>query len=162
MEKYKFIHFESMPIQIKRITDTLFHPNAKHWNKLFELCSGFVKAVHYLKSENIDLSVYKLEMNKPAIIRNCGLNNMKGLRLEGIEFVETDYIFPSGQILSKRAQAYYNMVSIKYVMLNYKKEGRFEYVQIIKHSRLEAYLKGNNVKKYELKIDSDNYKIIIN
>lgn len=61
----------------------------------------------------------------------------------------------------KKAEAYYNMVSKKYVMLSYNKEKNTENITIIKHSRLDAYLKGNNVKKYELKINNDNYKVVI-
>lgn len=162
MENYKIIHFESIPHRIKKINNTLFRPNAKYWNKLFSICDTYVKSNFYLKDDNHDTEVYKSEMNKPIILRNCGLNYMRGLRLEKIEFVETDFIFPSGTMASKKAEAYYNMVSKKYIMLNYKKDEHFEYVQIIKCSRLEAYLKGNNVKKYDLKIDSNNYKIIIN
>jgi hypothetical protein len=107
------------------------------------------------------MEVYKSEMNKPIILRNCGLNYMKGLRLEKIEFVETAYIYPSGKMVSKKSEAYYNMVSIKYVMLDYNREENIEYVQLIKHSRLDAYLKGNNVKKYKLEVDNNNYKVVI-
>jgi len=161
MDNYKIIHFESNQIRIKKITDTFFMPNAKFWNKLYELCNGYVKAEHYLKSDNLDLSIYKSEMNKPAIIRNCGLYQIKALRLDNKEFVETDFIFPSGRMVSKKAEAYYNIVSKKYVMLDYKKEGNIENIKVIKHNRLPAYIKGNNVKKYELKINNDNYKVVI-
>ena len=82
MDNYKIIYFESSQIRIKKITDTLFMPNAKFWNKLYELCNGYVKAEHYLKSENLDISIYKTEMNKPAIIRSCGLNHIRALRLD--------------------------------------------------------------------------------
>ena len=50
MDNYKIIHFESNQIRIRKITDTLFMPNAKFWNKLYELCNGYVKAENYLKS----------------------------------------------------------------------------------------------------------------
>jgi hypothetical protein len=161
MDNYKIIHFESNPIRIKKITNTLFSPNAKFKNKLHSICDTYVKSTFYLK-DNLEMEVYKSEMNKPIILRNCGLNYMKGLRLENIEFVETDCIYPSGKMVSKKAEAYYNMVSIKYVMLDYKKVNHIEYVKLIKHSRLDAYIKGNNVKKYELEVDNDNYKVIIN
>lgn len=161
MENYKIIHFESVPHRIKKINDTLFNPNAKYWNKLFLICDTYVKSNFYFKDDNIDTEVYISEMNKPIILRNCGLNYIKGLRLEKLEFVETDFIFPSGTMVSKKAEAYYNMVSKKYVMLSYNKEKNTENITIIKHSRLDAYLKGNNVKKYELKINNDNYKVVI-
>lgn len=161
MDNYKIIHFESNPIRIKKINNTLFSPNAKFKNKLHSICDIYVKSNFYLKPDNSDIEVYKSEMNKPVIMRNCGLNYMKGLRLENIEFVETDYIYPSGKMVSKKTEAYYNMVSKKYVMLDYKKEGNIEYVKLIKHSRLSAFRKGNNVKKYELKVNNDDYKIII-
>lgn len=161
MDNYKIIHFESNQIRIRKITDTLFMPNAKFWNKLYELCNGYVKAENYLKSENLDLSIYKTEMNKPAIIRNCGLNHIRALRLDNKDFIETDFIFPSGKVVSKKAEAYYNMVSKNYVMLAYKKEKNIEHITIIKPTRLPAYLKGNNVKKYELKINNDDYKVVI-
>ena len=96
MENYKIIHFESVPHRIKKINDTLFHPNAKYWNKLFSICDTYVKSNFYFKDDNLDTEVYKSEMNKPIILRNCGLNYMKGLRLEKLEFVETDFIFPYG------------------------------------------------------------------
>lgn len=120
MDNYKIIHFESNPIRIKKITNTLFSPNAKFKNKLHSICDIYVKSTFYLK-DNLEMEVYKSEMNKPVILRNCGLNYMKGLRLENIEFVETDCIYPSGKMVSKKAEAYYNMVSIKYVMLDYNK-----------------------------------------
>lgn len=161
MENYKIIHFESVPHRIKKINDTLFHPNAKYWNKLFSICDTYVKSNFYLKDDNLDTEVYKSEMNKPIILRNCGLNHMKGLRLEKLEFVETDFIYPSGAMASKKAEAYYNMVSKKYVMLSYSKEKNIESIIIIKHPKLDTYLKGNNVKKYELKINNDNYKVVI-
>lgn len=160
MGNYKIIHFESNQIRIKKITDTLFMPNAKFWNKLYELCNGYVKAEHYLKSENLDLSIYKTEMNKPAIIRNCGLNHIRALRLDNKDFIETDFIFPSGKMISKKAEAYYNIVSKKYVMLEYKKEGNIENIKVIKHNRLPAFMKGNNVKKYDMKIDNNYFKIV--
>lgn len=162
MDNYKIIHFESNPIRIKKINNTLFSPNAKFKNKLHSICDIYVKSNFYLKPDNSDIEVYKSEMNKPIIMRNCGLNYMKGLRLENIKFVETDYIYPSGKMVSKKAEAYYNMVSIKYVMLDYNKEENIEYVKLIKYSRLDAYIKGNNVKKYNLKVNNDNYKVIIN
>ena len=161
MENYKIIHFESVPHRIKKINDTLFNPNAKYWNKLFSICDTYVKSNFYFKDDNLDTEVYISEMNKQIILRNFGLNYMKGLRLEKLEFVETDFIFPSGTMVSKKAEAYYNMVSKKYVMLSYNKEKNTENIPIIKHSRLDAYLKGNNVKKYELKINNDNYKVVI-
>lgn len=162
MENYKIIHFESVPIRIKKTNDTLLFPNAKFWNKLFTICNTFVKSSYYLKSDNLDIEVFKAEMNKPIIIRNCGLNYMKGIRLEGLDFVETDFIFPSGKMISKKTETYYNMVSKNYVMLDYRKEKNIEHITIIKYSRLAAYLKGNNVKKYDLKINNDNYKVIVN
>jgi hypothetical protein len=161
MENYRIIHFESVPQRIKKTNDTFFNPNSKYWNKLFLICDTYVKSNFYLKDNNLDTEVYKSEMNKPIILRNCGLNYMKGLRLEKLEFVETDFIFPSGIMVSKKAEVYYNMVSKKYVMLSYNKEKNIENITIIKHSRLDAYLKGNNVKKYELKINNDNYKVVI-
>jgi len=161
MDNYKIIHFESNQIRIKKITDTFFMPNAKFWNKLYELCNDYVKAEHYLKSDNLDLSIYKSEMNKPAIIRNCGLHQIKALRLDNKEFIETDFIFPSGRMVSKKAEAYYNIVSKKYVMLASRKEKNIEYITIIKYKRLDAYIKGNNVRKYDLKIDNKLFKIVV-
>ena len=161
MENYKIIHFESVPHRIKKINDTLFHPKAKYWNKLYLICDTYVKSNFYLKSDNINIEYYKAEMNKPIIMRSCGLNYMKDLRLEGLEFVETEFIFPSGKMVSKKAEAYYNMVSKKYVMLNYSKDKTIETISIIKLSRLPAYIKGNRVKKYELKINNNNCRIVI-
>ena len=160
MDNYKIIHFESDQIRIRKITDTFFMPNAKFWNKLYELCNGYVKAENYLKSENLDLSIYKTEMNKPAIIRNCGLNHIRALRLDNKDFIETDFIFPSGKMISKKAEAYYNIVSKKYVMLEYRKDGNIENIKVIKHNRLPAFIKGNNVKKYDMKIDNNYFKIV--
>lgn len=161
MEDYKIIHFESVPYRIKKINDTLFHPNSKYWNKLFLICDTYVKSKFYLKNDNLDIEVYKSEMNKPIILRNCGLNHMKGLRLEKLEFVETNFIYPSGTMASKKAEPYYNMVSKKYVMLNYSKQKNIESITIIKLSRLPAFLKGNKVKKYEIEVNNDNYRIVI-
>jgi hypothetical protein len=161
MENYKIIHFESVPYRIKKINDTLLHPNAKYWNKLFSIFDTYVKSNFYFKDDNLDIEVYKSEMNKPIILRNCGLNYMKGLRLEKLEFVENDFIYPSGTMTSKKTEVYYNMVSKKYIMLNNSKENNIEKVTIIKHSRLDAYLKGNNVKKYELKFNNDNFKVVL-
>ena len=63
-------------------------------------------------------------------------------------------------MISKKAEAYYNIVSKKYVMLEYRKEGNIENIKVIKHNRLPAFIKGNNVKKYDLKIDNDYFKIV--
>jgi hypothetical protein len=161
MNNYKIIHFESNEIRIKKITNKLYIHNAKYWNKLFSICRNYLLEKKYLNAENVDINYYILEMNKPVIIRNCGLNHFKALKLENKDFVETDYIFPSGKMVSKLADAYYNMISKKYVMLAYKKEKNIEHITIIKHKRLAAYLKGNVVKKYHLKINNENYKVII-
>lgn len=161
MNNYKIIHFKSNEIRIKNITNRLNINNAKYWNKLFSICRNYLLEKKYLNAENVNSNNYILEMNKPVIIRNCGLNHFKALKLKNKDYVETDYIFPSGKMGTKNAEAYYNMISKKYIMLAYKKEKNIEHITIIKHRRLAAYLKGNVVKKYYLKINTDFFKVVV-
>ncbi|KUO64970.1 MAG: hypothetical protein APF83_01935 [Lutibacter sp. BRH_c52] len=99
---YKIIQFESQPIRLTERKSSIFPAN-KEWNKLHMICKTFVetKNIPGNRELNIDEEIFLKEMNDPKIIKNCGLNNFNK-RLKGKEFIETEFIKPTGKKSGKR------------------------------------------------------------
>jgi len=152
------IRFETQPIDFRDKYES-YLPNSKYWNKLLKICKNRIKIKAILPDRNIDDELFIREMNDMVILRNTGLLNLPK-RLEGKEFIETDYILPAGQRNGRRVIAQYFIVSKKYILVEYRKEKDKEYLKVAKYKRLDALNKGKRVKIYDIEIQNSNLKII--